>query len=116
MGKWRKTVLRYLTHVFIKMTKDVSPVSTTVHIQVDYFSLPVNPTVSTFWPLTWKTIITYNLKVYYITCNLLDAFIQSDLHTFSTVDNPHRSNLGGPFVAHGHNDMLTAVGLKLAIP
>ena len=32
--------------------------------------------------------------LHYITCNLLDAFIQSDLHTFSTVDNPHRSNLG----------------------
>ena len=29
-----------------------------------------------------------------ITCHLLDAFIQNDLHTFSTVDNPHRSNLG----------------------
>ena len=31
---------------------------------------------------------------HYITCHLLDAFIQSDLHTFSTVANPHRSNLG----------------------
>ena len=32
--------------------------------------------------------------LYFFTCHLLDAFIQSDLHTFSTVDNPHRSNLG----------------------
>ena len=33
-------------------------------------------------------------RIYYITFHLLDAFIQSDLHTFSTVGNPHRSNLG----------------------
>ena len=33
--------------------------------------------------------------LHYITCHLLDAFIQSDLHTwFSTVGNPHRSHLG----------------------
>ena len=42
----------------------------------------------------WKTVRYAFSTLHYMTCHLLDAFIQSDLYTFSTVDNPHRSNVG----------------------
>ena len=50
---------------------------------------------------------------YYITCHLLDAFIQSDLHTQYCGQSP-QEQFGVKCLAQGHNDMLTAVGLKRA--
>ena len=51
---------------------------------------------------------------YYITCYLLDAFIQSDLHTQCCGQSPHEQ-FGVKCLAQGHNAVLTAVGLELAI-
>ena len=45
---------------------------------------------------------------YYITCHLLDAFIQSDLHTQYCGQSP-QEQFGVECLAQGHNDMLTAV-------
>ena len=45
-----------------------------------------------------------------ITCHLLDAFIQSDLHT------QYCGQFGVKCLAQGHNDMLTAVGFEPVLP
>ena len=47
----------------------------------------------------------------YITCHLLDAFIQSKYSILWAI--PTGAIWGE--VSQGHNDMLTAVGLELAI-
>ena len=56
------------------------------------------------------------LQNYMITLHyMLDAFIQSDLHTQYCGQSP-QEQFGLKCLAQGHNDMLTAVGLELAIP
>ena len=52
---------------------------------------------------------------YYITCYLLDAFIQSDLHTQYCGQSP-KEQIGVKCLAQGHNDMLTAVGFEPVHP
>jgi len=53
----------------------------------------------------------FELALHYITCYLLDAFIQSDLHTQYCGQSPQEQ-----FLAQGHNDMLTAVGFEPVTP
>ena len=50
-------------------------------------------------------------EYYYIPCHLLDAFIQSDLHTQYCGQSP-QGQFGVKCLAQGHNDMLTAVGFE----
>ena len=55
------------------------------------------------------------LHYFHITCHLLDAFIQSDLHTQYCGQSP-QEQFGVKCLAQGHNDMLTAVGFEPVTP
>ena len=59
--------------------------------------------------------VTDQSKIHYITCYLLDAFIQSDLHTQYCGQSP-QEQCGVTCLAQGHNDMLTAVGFEPVLP
>ena len=60
-----------------------------------------------------NTLITFKMADCYITLHhLLDAFIQSDLHTQYCGQSP-QEQFGVKCLAQGHNDMLTAVGFEL---
>ena len=58
---------------------------------------------------------TSGSTLHYITCYLLDSFIQSDLHTQYCGQSP-QEQFGVKCLAQGHNDMLTAVGFEPVLP
>ena len=63
----------------------------------------------------WESRLSKVLILHYITCYLLDAFIQSDLHTQYCGQSP-QEQFGVKCLAQGHNDMLTAVGFEPVTP
>ena len=63
----------------------------------------------------WLRLVLPTQILHYITCYLLDALIQSDLHTQYCGQSPQEQFVV-KCLAQGYNDMLTAVGFEPLLP